>query len=104
MDDHDAELAMRRLHDAVDDLERRSRAISTSTLRHDVANAVGAARNALVLLGENPEPEVARRFMEIAKRNVDLATKLLGNKASSGDQRNDLGRTGEGDNRDTLGL
>ena len=107
MDDRldDAELALKRLHDTVGDLERRARALATSILRHDVANAVGAARNALVLLGESPEPEVAARFMEIATRNVDLASRLLGGgTASSGDQRNDLGGTSERDHRDALGL
>ena len=113
MDDrsHDAEMAVGRLRAKVEELERRSRALSSSMLRHDVANAVGAARNALVLLGEHNEPEAATRFLDMAKRNVDRAQQLLGidSAASSGgasarDQRNDLGGTREGEDADTFGL
>jgi hypothetical protein len=114
MDDraNDAELTLRKLRATVEDLEHRARAVSSPSLRHDAANVVGAARNALVLLGENPEPEAAVRFMEIAQRNVGLAKQLLcGGKAdgasppaSGRDERNDLGRAGEGEHQDTLGF
>jgi hypothetical protein len=96
----------------VDDLERRSRAVSSSMLRHDVANAVGAARNALLLLSENPEPEAAARFLEIAKRNIERAEQLLcdvdGGAAerpgSARDERNDLGGASERQHGDAFGL
>jgi hypothetical protein len=105
----DAEL--RRLRTAVDGLDERSRAITSPTMRHDIVNAVGAARNALLLLSENAEPEVASRFMEIATRNIERAGQLIrdaGRTAegslSDRDERNDLGSAGERDHRDTFGL
>jgi uncharacterized membrane protein YccC len=112
---HDEEeTRLRTLRATVADLEARSRALSPSSLRHEVTNAVGAARNALVLIGENAEPEAAARFMEIVHRNVDRARQLLsgndsasgaaGNAPSARDQRNDLGRPREGEHGDTLGL
>jgi len=110
---HDEEeTRLRNLRATVADLEGRSRAVSTSSLRHEVANAVGAARNALVLLGENAEPEAAARFMEIVHRNVDRARRLLSGgdssastgSASGGNQRNDLGGPREGEHGDPLGL
>ena len=113
MDDrsHDEESDLRNLRAAVADLERRSRAISAPSLRHEIANAVGAARNALVLIGESPEPEAAARFMEIVNRNVDRARQLLSavdpnvsNAPSARDQRNNLGSASEGEHEDTLGL
>lgn len=110
---HDAEKRLRTLRALgarVDDLEGRTRAVSTSSLRHEVTNAVGAARNALILLGENPEPEAERRFMEMVERNVERATELLrgvqpdGAAASARDQRDDLGRPREREHGDTLGF
>jgi hypothetical protein len=91
----------------VDDLERRGRTVSIPTIRHDVSNAVGAARNALELLAENPEPEAAARFMEIAQRNVERASQLLGGASdvrSGRNERNDLGSAREGEHGETFGL
>lgn len=102
---------LRRLQAAVNDLERRARKVSAPTMRHDLTNAVGAARNALQLLGENPEPEAGVRFLEMARRNVDRATQLLGSESSAAaeprstrNERDDLGGTGERENRETFGL
>lgn len=101
---------LRRLRAAVDDLERRARKVSASTMRHDVTNAVGAARNALELLDECPEAEAAVRFLEMVRRNIDRATQLLGAEGVAGEprssrnERDDLRGAGEGDHRETFGL
>jgi hypothetical protein len=100
-----------RLRAAVGDLERRARAVAAPTMRHDLTNAVGAARNALELVGENPEPEATSRFLEMARRNIARATQLLGTEpGSAGDgrsarnERDDFGGTGEREHRETFGL
>lgn len=106
------------MRSAVFDLERRARTLSSSQLRHDVSNAVGAARNALQLLEEDPCSATAARFTEIARRNVALATQLLsespfddprssapdgpGIPPSSRNERDDLGGTGEREHGNTL--
>jgi signal transduction histidine kinase len=102
---------LRRLQAKVEDLDRRGRAALSQTARHDLTNAVGAARNALELLSENPEPEAATRFLEMAQRNIDRAAALLGAESSGGDtsrsarnERNDLGGTGERKHWETFGL
>lgn len=111
--------ALRCLHDQLADLERRGKALAASKLRHDVGNAVGAAHNALELLEENSGAGNADKLIEIARRNIDRASELLhlpaANDASGrvepspeprsgGNERNDLGGSGESDHRDTLGL
>ena len=111
--------ALRGLREQLADLEHRGRAVETRKLRHDVANAVGAARNALTLVDENPAAAEASRFIEIAHRNIERATELLrgtpsGNgipaanappDARSGrNEGNDLGSADERNHRDALGL
>ncbi len=102
---------IRRLRDAVADLERRSRTLGAGERRHDVGNAIGAARNALSLLEEGGSD--GQKFFEIAQRNVDRAQKLLGGALADapprdaelgGDERNDLRRASEGDHGDTVGF
>jgi hypothetical protein len=102
---------VRRLQAAVEDLERRARAVSSPANRHDFMNAVGAARNALELLSENPEGKTAERFLEMAQRNIDRATGLVGGQSSgAADSRSarnegdDLRGTSKGDYRETFGL
>jgi hypothetical protein len=103
--------SIQRLRDAVADLERRSRTLDSGNLRHDVGNAVGAARNALSLLDEGGAD--GQKFFDIARRNVDRAEKLLGGASASApprgaelgrDERNDLRRASEGDHGDTVGF
>ena len=102
---------IRQLRDAVADLERRSRALGAGPLRHDVGNAVGAARNALSLLDE--EGSDGQKFLDIAQRNVARAEKLMGGALADApprdaelgrDERDDLRRTSEGDHGDTVGF
>lgn len=102
---------LRCLRAAVEDLERRARAVSSPTKRHDLTNAVGAARNALELLSEDPEPKAAARFLDMVQRNIDRATALLGGESnaasesrSARDERNDLGGAAEREHRETFGL
>jgi len=93
------------LRNAVAELEQRARALPPGTLRHDVTNAVGAARNALTLLMDEPDAIEPDHILEIARRNISAARGLLnGQPASGGNQRDDLGRASEGDHRDTFGL
>jgi hypothetical protein len=80
-------------------------------MRHDLTNAVGAARNALELVGENPEPDATSRFLEMARRNIARATQLLagdvagaGESRSARNERDDLGGAGEREHRETFGL
>lgn len=111
--------ALRCLHEQLADLERRGKALAASKLRHDVGNAVGAAHNALELLEENAVADNAAKLIQIARRNLDLATELLDGLApneapgladappeprSAGNERNDLRGSGERDHPDTLGL
>jgi hypothetical protein len=99
-----------RLRHAVDALDQRSRSVTSPKVRHDLSNAIGAARNALQLVIESPELDAHARFMEIAQRNVDRATRLLdgpadGGSSSSGrNERDDLGRASERNHRETFGL
>jgi hypothetical protein len=102
---------VRRLRAAVEDLERRARAVSSPAKRHDLTNAVGAARNALELLSENPEGKTAERFLEMAQRNIDRATELVGGESSGAadsrsarNERDDLRGTSEREHRETFGL
>lgn len=93
------------LRSEVAELEHHARSLPPGTLRHDVTNAVGAARNALALLEDEPDAVDPAHFLEIARRNIASARGLLnGQSASGGNQRDDLGRSGEGDHRDTFGL
>lgn len=114
------EESSRRLRVTIQELERRGRALSSSQVRHDVSNAVGAARNALQLLDENPNAPAADRLVQIALRNVQRAEHLLeaGTPGaddvarepvsppdrSSGNQRDNLGGASERDHRDAFGL
>lgn len=95
------------LRATIDDLERRVRSVTGSPLRHDIGNAMGAARNALVLYDENTGTPTGERFIQIARRNVARVEELLKASAegrSGRNERNDLGGAGERENRDTLGL
>ncbi len=117
MTDH-ADLApLHSLRARITELEQRARALLDPTMRHDITNALGAARNAIILIDEGEEEPTASRFAEIARRNVERAEATLQTSApareadagsstgaSAGDQRNDLGGTREGDNRDAFGL
>lgn len=83
------------------DLECRA-AKRTGSVKHDAANAIGAARNALALIEDDADTGSRRRFAEIAQRNIAQAERLLGD--SGGNERNDLGSAGDRDHRDALGL
>lgn len=99
----DADL-LRQLRGRIAEIERRAHGLVSGTLRHDVNNAVGAARNALTLLDEEAaaEPE---RFLAISRRNIERAERLLGDAdGSARDERNDLGRERESNHRDAFGL
>jgi hypothetical protein len=101
-----------RLRSSLADVERRGRQITSRRLRHDINNAVGAARNALVLFDEDARPEAAARFMQIALRNVARAEALLNEAAaeesasspSARNERNDLGGAREGENGNSVEL
>jgi hypothetical protein len=47
------------------------------TARHDAVNAIGAARNAVVLLAEGINTGNHQRLVDIAKRNLQLAERLV---------------------------
>ena len=116
----------RELRNVIAELARRGRTIRSSRLRHDMTNAVGAARNAVELLEENPSGDGAIRLLQMAQRNIDRAERLLAESdaergveevgpadvvaetrpadRSARNQRNDLGGSGERDHRDTFGL
>jgi len=72
----DAE-SVHRFREAVADLEKRARSLAAGALRHDVGNAVGAARNALALVEDTAQNADRVRFVEIARRNADRANELL---------------------------
>lgn len=108
-----ASASLRSLRDRIAELERKAQNVSEAQARHDITNALGAARNAIILLDEGENEGKAARFAEIARRNVAQAEAMLNpaprgdepeRASSAGDQRNDLGSSGERDNRDTLGL
>lgn len=82
------------------ELATRARMLSREA-RHDVGNAIGAARNALELIAECRDDSERKRFIEIARRNAERAERLL---ASARDERNDLRGTGEGDHRNAIGF
>ena len=82
------------------DLSARAHKLPTET-RHDISNAVGAARNALELIAECAGRPERQRFIDIARRNAERAERLLD---SAGNERNDLGSQGEGDHHNALGF
>lgn len=93
-----------RLRETIAALAQRSRAVTAPRVRHDVRNAIGAARNALALLDEGAPADAVARFNEILYRNLDRAERLLQSVESGRDERDDLGRTGQRDDGDPLGL
>lgn len=108
-----ASSSLRSLRDRIAELERRARGVVEANVRHDVSNALGAARNAIILLDEGEDEGKSARFVEIARRNVAQAEAMLNPaprgdgpecEPSGGDQRNDLGSSGERDNRDAFGF
>jgi hypothetical protein len=106
-----ASASLRSLRHQIAELERQARTLSDATTRHDVTNALGAARNAIIMLDEGEDEGRAARFVEIAERNVRQAQAMIhrggndpGRRESVGDQRNDLGREGERDHPDAFGL
>jgi hypothetical protein len=107
----DAAASLPSLRDRIGELERQVRTLSDATARHDVANALGAARNAIIMLDEGEDEGKAARFVEIAQRNVRRAEAMIHPRGdeperpeSGGDARNDLRREGERDHRDAFGL
>jgi hypothetical protein len=86
--------------------------------RHDIVNALGAARNALLLIDEGAQGAELERLRDIARRNVHnaehlvrvhfnpAATRPSGAPAarSAGNERHDLRSPGERDHGNTLGL
>ena len=103
---------IRGLREAMAELEHRLRALGHGMLKHDAGNAVGAARNALVLLDEASAGERQERFVEMARRNVDRARRLLSGELadapraleSAGNERNDLRRPREDDHGKPVGF
>jgi hypothetical protein len=111
------EVPLRALRDRIAELEREARSISDANARHDVTNALGAARNAIIMLDEGENESKAARFVEIAQRNVRQAEAMIHPRGdeparparpeardSGGDEGDDLGRMGERDDRDGFGL
>jgi hypothetical protein len=103
---------LERLRAAISDLEARLRSLGSGVLRHDVGNAIGAARNALVLLDEGTSRAAEQtKFVEMAERNVSRAQRLLSGELadtprsdeSRRDERDDLRSESERDHRDALG-
>jgi hypothetical protein len=99
---HDED-ALANLKQSVTELERRLRELGSGSLRHDVSNTIGAARNALSLLDEDAGSSDPARFVEIAQRNIQQAERLLANE-SGRNEGNDLGRASERDNGSTFSL
>lgn len=93
-----------RLREAIAVLAQRGKAVTAPRVRHDVRNAIGAARNALALLDEGAPAETVARFNEILYRNLDRAERLLRSAESGRDERNDLGSASQRENGNTLGL
>ncbi len=92
--------SVERFRGVLADLAARARSLPREA-RHDVGNAIGAARNALELIAECRNDSELERFIEIARRNAERAEHLL---ASAGDERNDLRSAGEGDHRNAIGF
>jgi hypothetical protein len=108
-----ASRSLRSLRDRITELERKARGVVGAKARHDVTNALGAARNAIILLDEGEDDGKAARFVEIAQRNVAQAEAILNpaprgdepeREPSAGDKRDDLRGSGERDDRDAFGL
>ena len=108
-----ASASLRSLGDRIAELERKARSVVDAKVRHDVTNALGAARNAIILLDEGENEGKSARFVEIAHRNVAQAEAMLNpapradepeRESSAGDKRNDLGSASERDNRDSFGF
>jgi hypothetical protein len=101
--DFDDPASVDRFREILAELSARARQLPTEQ-RHDAGNSVGAARNALELILESRGNPERVRFIEIAIRNMQRAETLISSSGSAGNQRNDLGRSGKGDNGNTLGF
>jgi hypothetical protein len=108
------EEAIRVSRERIAELQQRLRALPAGILRHDVSNAVGAAKNALVLFEDAASPSDPLHFYEMACRNVERAEVLLRRdpgdssprapRTSGRNERNDLRRPSEREDHDALGL
>lgn len=98
--DFDDPAAVERFRGVLADLAGRARELPADA-RHDIGNAVGAARNALELIAESRGKPERARFVEIALRNAERAERLL---TSCGNERNDLGGPSKGNHRDAFGF
>jgi hypothetical protein len=90
----------------LDDMERRAKKLNRQR-RHDVANAAGAARNAVLLMQDRATTLPFERLADIARRNSREAAELLdasGDDSGRGDERNDLGSSRQRNDADTLGF
>jgi hypothetical protein len=84
---------------------------SSRSVRHDVTNAIGAARNALVMIAESVSDDAVTRFADIAERNRRQAWLLVGQPLADvrdvldrRDERDDLGREREREDGNALGF
>lgn len=91
-------------------VERRAAMLDRAT-RHDVTNAAGAARNAVLLMDDDANTLSFARLVDIARRNSRIAAELLRAvrppsepAESGGNERNDLGRARERNDTDAFGL
>lgn len=85
------------------DLSARARMLPRE-IRHDIGNAIGAARNALELIAEYSQSPERQRFIEIARRNAERAEHLLASAGDPGNQGNDLRSASKGDHGNALGF
>jgi hypothetical protein len=109
-----------RVHELCAAMRRDALRAFGRTARHDAVNAIGAARNAVLLIAEDRESDDRRRFVEIAKRNLQIAERLVRSQfaedeilvrrdsaasmSSRRDQGKDLRRASEGDHLDSGSL
>jgi hypothetical protein len=90
----------------LDEIERRAATLDRET-RHDVTNAAGAARNALLLVRDGTTTLPFARLVDIVRRNSRNAAELLearSDASARGNERNDLGGSRQGNDADAFGL